>query len=290
MYSMPEGQIIGYRRVSSVSQSLDRQELPDVKGRIFEEKLTGANRDRPALQEMIAYVRDGDEVHVHSIDRLARSLRDLEDIVAEVVNKGASIRFLKEGLHFSKDKEADPFQTLMFQMLGAFSEFERTLIKTRQAEGIKKKKEQDPDAYQGRKPSINYDLIWELSGMKMSPDLIAQAVGIGRNSVFRIKRAMKSANFVPVSKRINNLEGQIKQCDDTDKAQEMVRQLNEYKRLHNQVWSIVYEYTNTKQPEAFVFLKSKGWSAKQIAENKEVDEGYVEYILDNTKRDGLFAL
>ena len=101
------GQIVGYRRVSSKGQNLARQELPDVTDRVFEEKLSGANRDRPALQEMLSYIRDGDEVHVHSIDRLARSLTDLNNIVTEINSKGASIRFLSEMLPFQGSND-DP--------------------------------------------------------------------------------------------------------------------------------------------------------------------------------------
>lgn len=182
---MTSGQIVGYRRVSSSSQSLVRQELPEVTGRIFEEKLTGAKRERPALQEMLAYIRDGDEVHVHSIDRLARNLKDLEGIVGEIIGKSASIRFIKEGLHFKPDQETDPFQKLMFQMLGSFAEFERSISKARQAEGIKKAKEEGK--YLGRKPQINPYIVHYLFRY-ISAEKIAELMGIGRASVFRIKK------------------------------------------------------------------------------------------------------
>jgi len=185
-----KGQIIGYRRVSSTSQNLDRQELPDVTGRIFEEKLTGAKRDRPALQEMLGYVRDGDEVHVHSIDRLARNLKDLEDIVSEIIGQGASIRFIKEALHFRPDQETDPFQKLMFQMLGSFAEFERSIIRARQAEGIKKAKEDGK--FEGRKPTINQEMVYALSWAGVSGDTIADMMEIGRASVFRIIKKYKA--------------------------------------------------------------------------------------------------
>ena len=178
-------EVIGYKRVSSASQNLDRQELPDVTGRVFEEKATGANRDRPALQELILYVRDGDEVHVHSIDRLARSLRDLEDIVGEIIGKGACIRFLKEGLHFRPDEKTDPLQKLMFQMLGSFAEFERTLIASRREEGIAKAKAEGK--YKGRQNSIDHELVYALSSEDaVTADAIANIMGIGRASVFRI--------------------------------------------------------------------------------------------------------
>ena len=185
-------EVIGYRRVSSAGQNLDRQELPDVTGRVFEEKATGANRDRPQLYEMIEYVRDGDEVHVHSIDRLARSLRDLEDIVGEIIGKGASIRFLKEGLHFRPDEKTDPFQKLMFQMLGSFAEFERTLIASRRDEGIAKAKAEGK--YKGRQPAIPHEMVYAYSFAGIKADEIAKLLGIGRASVFRIVKKYREEN------------------------------------------------------------------------------------------------
>lgn len=82
---------VGYQRVSSEGQNLDRQELgPDVE-RIFAEKVSAKNADRAALQQMIAFVREGDEVVVFSIDRLARDLRDLQSIIQTLNDKG--VRF-----------------------------------------------------------------------------------------------------------------------------------------------------------------------------------------------------
>ena len=131
--------LVGYRRVSSVDQNLDRQDLGQVE-KVFEEKLSGKSaKDRPALQAMLDYIREGDTVAVYSIDRLARDLRDLQDIIQTVNDKGATIRFLTEGLTFSAVKE-DAFARLQLQMMGAFAEFERNIIRKRQAEGIAKAK------------------------------------------------------------------------------------------------------------------------------------------------------
>jgi hypothetical protein len=91
---------VGYRRVSTVDQNLDRQELGPVE-RVFEEKVSGKNTDRAALQEMIAFVREGDEVLVYSIDRLARDLRDLQTIIQMLLDKKVSISFLSERLSAS---------------------------------------------------------------------------------------------------------------------------------------------------------------------------------------------
>ena len=180
------GQIVGYRRVSTKGQNLARQELPDVTGRVFEEKLSGANRDRPALQEMLSYIRDGDEVHVHSIDRLARSLTDLNNIVTEINSKGASIRFLSEQLHFQGSND-DPVNKLMFHMLGAFSEFEHSLISKRRQEGIEKAKAEGK--YKGRKPSIDHDLVCDLLARGARAEEVAEWLSVGVASVFRIRKA-----------------------------------------------------------------------------------------------------
>ena len=125
---------VGYRRVSTIEQNLDRQDLSGCE-RIFEEKVSGASKERTALQEMIAFVRNGDEVEVYSIDRLARNLGDLQQIISELNDKGVSIKFVSESLKFSGNED-DPFAKLQLQMLGAFAEFERNLIKKRQLEGI----------------------------------------------------------------------------------------------------------------------------------------------------------
>ena len=175
---------IGYTRVSTLDQNTDRQELGDI--HIFEDKASGKNTDRPALKEMLAYVRDGDEVVVYSIDRLARNLRDLEDIINEVNGKGASVTFLTERLTFSGSDDA--MSTLMLQMMGAFSQFERSMIRKRQAEGIaaaKAKGENSP--YKGRKASIDRSVIADMINAGPSVTAISRALGISRQSVYRIK-------------------------------------------------------------------------------------------------------
>ena len=119
---------IGYTRVSTTKQNTDRQELGDIT-RLFEDKASGGNAERPALRELWAYIREGDEVVVFSIDRLARNLRDLEDIIKDVNRKGASVTFLTERLTFSGADDA--MSTLMLQMMGAFAQFERSMIRKR---------------------------------------------------------------------------------------------------------------------------------------------------------------
>lgn len=173
---------IGYRRVSTQEQSLERQALGDCE-KIFEEKITGAKRDRPALKEMIDWAREGDEVVVHSLDRLARDLRDLQSIVQDLNDKGVSVEFVQEKLRFAPGLE-DPLSRLQFQMMGAFAEFERNIIKKRQAEGIAIAKAKG--VYKGRKASIDVDEVKRLKADGLGATEIAQELGISRASVYRV--------------------------------------------------------------------------------------------------------
>jgi len=174
---------IGYKRVSTVDQNLDRQDLGEV-DKVFEEKLSGKSAsDRPALQELIGYARDGDTVVVHSIDRLARDLRDLQDIIQTLNDKGVTIQFLSERLTFSADAD-DAFAKLQLQMMGAFAEFERNIIRKRQAEGIAVAKAKG--VYKGGKKRIDRDKVRQLSAEGLSTYKIADAMGVSRMSVHRI--------------------------------------------------------------------------------------------------------
>lgn len=154
---MGHGQIIGYRRVSSISQSMARQELPDCDV-YFDEVISGKSKKRPKLEEMMRHARTGDVVQVHSIDRLARSLLDLQAIVDELVEKGVAVKFVKEGLEFSNKKD-NATGRLMLQMLGSIAEFERTLILSRQREGIAKARSEGK--YRGRRQTIDAARIIE---------------------------------------------------------------------------------------------------------------------------------
>lgn len=133
---MAAGQKIGYKRVSTLDQSTARQ-LEGIGDfdEIFEDKASGKDTKRPALEALLKHVRKGDTVFVHSMDRLARNLRDLEELVQKLNSKGVSIRFEKEGLEFQPGN-ANPMSTLLLQLLGAVAQFERSLILERQREGI----------------------------------------------------------------------------------------------------------------------------------------------------------
>ena len=175
--------LVGYRRVSTFDQNLDRQDLGKV-DKLFEEKASGKSaKDRPALQSMIDYVREGDCVVVHSIDRLARDLRDLQSIIETLNNKGVAISFKSENLTFSASSD-DAFAKLQLQMMGAFAEFERNIIRKRQAEGIAKAKTKG--VYKGGKKRIDREKVKDLKGEGLSTYKIAKALGISRMSVHRI--------------------------------------------------------------------------------------------------------
>ena len=174
---------IGYTRVSTTDQNTDRQELGDI--RIFEDKASGKDTNRPALKEMLAYIREGDEVVVYSIDRLARNLRDLEDIIKDINTKGASITFITEHLTFSGSDDA--MSILMLQLMGAFAMFERSMLRKRQAEGIAIAKASQDGRYAGRKASIDRSVITNMLVAWSSVTSIAKSLNISRQSIYRIK-------------------------------------------------------------------------------------------------------
>lgn len=179
---MKTGQTVAYIRVSSAGQNLDRQrELENEAQRVFEEKASASTRERPVLNEMLAYVREGDTLLVWSMDRLARSLVDLIALVQELNAKGVTVIFKKENLTFSADSN-DPFATLMMQIMGAFGEFERTIIKQRTAEGIARAKERG--AYKGRKKKELTDQQLEDATKRIADGVpkavIARELGVSR--------------------------------------------------------------------------------------------------------------
>jgi DNA invertase Pin-like site-specific DNA recombinase len=128
-------QLVGYIRVSSVDQNSERQLEGMTLDKVFTDKASGKDTNRPELQAALTYLRQGDTLVVHSLDRLARNIEDMLRIVRELNTKGVSIKFMKENLAFDAATN-DPRSTLMFTILTAFAEFERSLIRERQREGI----------------------------------------------------------------------------------------------------------------------------------------------------------
>ncbi len=122
-----DGQRIGYIRVSSFDQNPERQLEGVPVARVFTDKASGKDTQRPELERLLAFVREGDTVVVHSMDRLARNLDDLRRIVQSLTKRGVRIEFAKEGLTFTG--EDSPMANLMLSVMGAFAEFERALLK-----------------------------------------------------------------------------------------------------------------------------------------------------------------
>lgn len=182
-------QMVGYTRVSTLDQNAERQ-LDGIKlDKVFTDKASGKDTNRPQLQAAIAHVREGDQLVVHSMDRLARNVEDMLRLVRELNAKGVSVRFVKENMTFSTDA-TDPRNTLMFTMLSAFSQFERSLIKERQREGIALAKAKGT-VYKGRKPALDAARIASLREQAASGanrTKLAQEFGISRETLYQYLR------------------------------------------------------------------------------------------------------
>ncbi len=178
------GQRIGYQRVSTVDQNAERQ-LDGVElDKVFTDKASGKDTNRPELARALDYVRDGDTLVVHSMDRLARSLVDLRLTVDELTRRGVQVRFVKEGLTFSSD-ESDPCAVLMLSVMGAVAEFERSMILERQREGIALAKA--AGKYKGRKAALTDERADELRARLTrgeSVTALAKEFGISRQTVY----------------------------------------------------------------------------------------------------------
>lgn len=199
--------LVGYRRVSTVDQKADRQLddliTADLVDPVFTDKASGKDTSRPKLAEALRYVRPGETLVVHSMDRLARNLDDLRRIVKvltvggeiqigdELVacKGGARVQFVKEGLTFTGDDS--PMNTLLLSLLGAVAEFERSLILERQREGIALAKK--AGKYRGSAPKLNDAQIAELARRKAAGEgvaALARDLGVSRATVYRaVERA-----------------------------------------------------------------------------------------------------
>jgi DNA invertase Pin-like site-specific DNA recombinase len=183
---------VGYVRVSTVDQNTVRQ-LDGVEvERTFTDKASGKDTTRPKLDELLTFVRDGDTVIVHSMDRLARNLDDLRQLVRTLTGKGVRVEFVKESLVFTG--EDSPMATLLLSVMGAFAEFERALILERQREGIAAAKQRG--VYTGRKPALTAEQAYQLreraaAGERKSA--LATEFGISRETVYSYLRTETAA-------------------------------------------------------------------------------------------------
>jgi DNA invertase Pin-like site-specific DNA recombinase len=178
------GKRVGYIRVSSVDQNTGRQLEGLDLDKTFTDKASGKDVKRPQLQAALEYLRDGDVLVVHSLDRLCRNLDDLRRIVTDLTGRGVQVQFMKEGLLFTGEDSA--MSKLLLSVMGAFAEFERALLKERQREGIAIAKR--AGVYRGRKPSLTPERVQELrarvaSGAKKAA--IAREFGISRETLYQ---------------------------------------------------------------------------------------------------------
>lgn len=173
----------GYARVSTTDQDLTLQ-LEALKAAgcdvVRSEKVSGTSTSgRVELANLLEFIRKGDELVVTRVDRLARSIGDLQDIVRALKAKGATLRATEQPIDTSTAAGK-----AFLDMLGVFAEFETNLRKERQLEGIAKAKA--AGVYKGRPPSIDASKVLELKGQGLGPAAIAKRLGIGRASVYRV--------------------------------------------------------------------------------------------------------
>ena len=189
-----KGQRIGYVRVSSFDQNPDRQLEQAQVDKVFTDKASGKDTQRPELDALLAFVREGDTVVVHSMDRLARNLDDLRRLVQKLTKRGVRIEFVKECLTFTG--EDSPMANLMLSVMGAFAEFERALIRERQREGIALAKQRG--AYRGRKKALSPERAAELrqradAGEQKSK--LAREFGVSRETLYQYLRTLLSGKY-----------------------------------------------------------------------------------------------
>lgn len=185
-----KGQKIGYVRVSTSDQNTARQLDGIELDQVFTDKLSGASKDRPQLDAMMTYARCGDVVIVHSMDRLARNLNDLHDIINELIDKGVGVQFKKENLTFSPSEKTNAMNMLLLNIMGAVAQFERETIKERQAEGIAKAKAKG--VYKGRKKALTDIQVKQLNeaiNQGKTKAQVASQFGVSVPTVYRFTRS-----------------------------------------------------------------------------------------------------
>ncbi len=181
------GQKIGYKRVSTIDQNTARQLDGVPLDKLFEDKASGKDTNRPQLQAALNYCREGDTLVVHSMDRLARSLVDLRGMVTKLTGRGVAVEFVKENLRFNGDDS--PMAILLLSLLGAVAEFERSLILERQREGIALAKV--AGKYKGRARSLTQEKVAELLARAAAGERktqIAKSFGISRETLYSYLR------------------------------------------------------------------------------------------------------
>jgi DNA invertase Pin-like site-specific DNA recombinase len=182
------GKRIGYIRVSSIDQNTARQ-LDGVQlDKVYTDKASGKDTNRPQLQAALDYVRDGDVLAVHSMDRLARNLSDLLKLVESLNARGIAVEFVKENLVFTGDDS--PMAKLMLAVTGAVAQFERSMILERQREGIFKAKQ--AGKYRGRQSTMTaaqVQVIRDRVAAGEKKAALARECGVTRQTIYNILSA-----------------------------------------------------------------------------------------------------
>ena len=181
------GKQIGYIRVSTIEQNTERQLNGITLDKVFEDKCSGKDANRPALMACLEYLRDGDTLHVHSIDRLARSLRDLLNLIQDVLERGVKVVFHKEGMEFD-GLTPNPSQDLYLKILGAVAEFERQMILERQREGIALARQHNAYENCGRKALLDSETREDIKARLSrgeSVSSLSKEYGVSKNTIYR---------------------------------------------------------------------------------------------------------
>ncbi|OTM90904.1 recombinase family protein [Acinetobacter pittii] len=178
---------IAYKRVSTTDQNTARQLEGMTFDKVFEDRVSGKDTNRPELLAMLDYVRDGDELYVHSLDRLGRNTADLIQLMDALKSKGVTVIFDKNKMIFSPDT-SNSMNNLMFTMLSAFSQFERELMLERQREGIAIAKAKGK--YKGKAKTIDTEQIKSEIAQGLSYRKVAEKLGV---SLSTVQRAIKGS-------------------------------------------------------------------------------------------------
>ena len=184
------GKRIGYIRVSTAQQNTDRQLEGIAVDRTFLEKVSAKDANRPEFEEMMKFLRDGDTLIVHSMDRLCRNLEDLRRTIRELTSKKVKVQFIKENLIFTGDDS--PMNMMLLNVMGAFAELERALMLERQREGIAIAKA--AGKYRGGRPKLSNEQIADLKArvaQGVPKSRVAKDFKITRETVYQYLNKQK---------------------------------------------------------------------------------------------------
>jgi DNA invertase Pin-like site-specific DNA recombinase len=196
------GKRVGYIRVSAIDQNTERQLDGAELDKAFTDKVSGKDVNRPQLKAALDYLRDGDVLVVHSMDRLARNLVDLRTLVDGLTGRGVQVEFVKERLSFTGEDTLAA--KLLLNVMGAVAEFERAMLKERQREGIAIAKK--AGVYRGRKPSLTFERIAELRSRVAAGEkktALAREFGISRETLYQyapVRYINRNTKFSAVSR------------------------------------------------------------------------------------------